>query len=177
LLRLSARNAAAGAALALVAACACDAAAAKTVKPAARVIAGKASVVDGDGVEIQGIKIRLFGVDAPEIDQYCKRADGTRWRCGQYATVALDRLAGGKDLSCATRENDRYGRPVAVCKVDGRDLASELAREGWAFAYRKYSSDYVDEESAAKEARAGVWIGEVEAPWDYRRRGGAGRQP
>jgi endonuclease YncB( thermonuclease family) len=47
---------------------------------------------------------------------------------------------------------------------------AELAREGWVLAYRRYSMDYVDEEDAAKKQRAGVWAGELEAPWDYRHR-------
>jgi endonuclease YncB( thermonuclease family) len=137
----------------------------------ARMIEGRATVVDGDGLEIAGIKIRLFGIDAPEVEQYCTRSDGARWRCGQYATVALDRLAGGKDVTCAVRSTDHYGRPVAVCTIpNNRDLAAEQAREGWALAYRRYSKDYVDEETAASSAKSGVWVGRFEAPWDWRRR-------
>jgi endonuclease YncB( thermonuclease family) len=127
-------------------------------------------VVDGDGVEIDQVKVRLFGADAPEIEQYCERRDGSRWRCGQYATVALDRIAGGKDVSCVLREKDRYGRQIGVCKVEGRDLAQELVREGWALAYRRYSTDYVPEEQAAQRAKAGIWAGRFEAPWAYRER-------
>jgi endonuclease YncB( thermonuclease family) len=132
--------------------------------------AGKVSVIDGDGLEIGGVKIRLFGVDAPEVDQYCGRDDGTRWRCGQYATVALDRLVGGKSVTCTVHQMDRYGRPVAACSLEGRDVAGELAREGWVLAYRKYSADYADEEEVAKKARSGVWAGRVEPPWQYRER-------
>ena len=137
----------------------------------ARQIDGRATVVDGDGIEIAGIKIRLFGIDAPEVDQYCTRSDGARWRCGQYATVALDRLAAGKPVSCAVRSTDHYGRPVATCTMsDGKDLAAEQAREGWAFAYRRYSKDYTDEEDKASDAKLGVWAGKFEFPWDYRHR-------
>jgi endonuclease YncB( thermonuclease family) len=169
-LLLTARILAAGAVAVLVAACAGDACAGKTAARPVQVLAGKATVIDGDGLEIGGVRIRLFGVDAPEIEQYCERADSTRWRCGQYATVALDRLAGGKAVTCTARDRDRYRRPVAVCTVDGRDVAEELARDGWALAYRTYSTDYVDEEDAAKKARSGVWIGHVEPPWSYRQR-------
>jgi endonuclease YncB( thermonuclease family) len=136
----------------------------------AQVIAGRATVVDGDGLEIGGTKIRLFGIDAPEVGQYCVRADGARWRCGQYATVELDRMAGGKNVSCTSRHKDRYGRPVAVCTVDGRDLASQLARGGWVLAYRQFSSDYIDEEELARKEHAGVWSGELEPPWAWRQR-------
>jgi endonuclease YncB( thermonuclease family) len=136
-----------------------------------RAIEGRATIVDGDGVEIDGVKVRLFGVDAPEIEQYCWRGDGSRWRCGQYATVALDRLAGGRDVSCAVRDQDRYGRPVAVCTIEGRDLAAEQASAGWALAYRQFSQDYVDEERAAQGAKLGVWAGRFEAPWVWRQKG------
>jgi endonuclease YncB( thermonuclease family) len=134
------------------------------------VIAGRASVVDGDGVEIDGTKIRLFGIDAMETGQYCRRADGSRWRCGQYATVALDRLAGGREIRCNVRAVDRYDRPVAVCRVGDVDLGAEQVKNGWAVAYRRFSKDYVDQEQAAKQARAGAWAGTFEMPWDWRHR-------
>ena len=144
--------------------------AAKAKQSQGRVLSGKATVIDGDGLDIAGARIRLFGVDAPEVDQYCNRNDGTRWRCGHYATVALDRLTAGKNVVCTSRQKDRYGRNVASCTVEGRDVAAELAREGWVLAYRRYSMDYVDEEDAAKKQRAGVWAGELEAPWLWRHR-------
>jgi endonuclease YncB( thermonuclease family) len=145
-------------------------------KSAAKVIAGRATVVDGDGVEIGGVKIRLFGVDAPEIDQYCNRADGTRWRCGQYATVELDRTIAGREVTCAVRDKDRYGRPVAVCRVAEIDLAATQAKSGLAVAYRKFTRDYVDEEDDARSAKRGVWSGRFEMPWDWRNRAANARQ-
>lgn len=164
------------AAAALVAAASCTRAGGE--KPAShagpagagKTISGRASVIDGDGLEIGGEKIRLFGIDAPEIDQYCRRSDGTRWRCGHYASVELDRLVAGREVECAVRDVDRYGRPVAVCKVAGADLAEAQTRAGWALAYRKFTRDYVDEEDAARAARRGVWQGEFDAPWSYRQR-------
>jgi endonuclease YncB( thermonuclease family) len=142
----------------------------KKAPGAVKEIAGRATVVDGDGVEIGGVKIRLFGVDAPEIDQYCNRADGTRWRCGQYATVELDRTIAGREVTCAVRDKDRYGRPVAVCRVDEIDLAASQAKSGLAVAYRKFTRDYVDEEDDARSAKRGVWSGRFEMPWDWRNR-------
>ncbi len=134
------------------------------------VIDGTAVVVDGDGVEIDGRKIRLFGIDAPETDQYCKRDDGVRWRCGQYSTVELDRLAGGRRLSCEVKDIDSYDRPVAVCRVGDRDIAAEQGRGGWASAYGRSSDRYSDLEDEARGARRGVWQGAFEKPWDWRRR-------
>jgi len=133
-------------------------------------IVGRATVVDGDGLEIEGAKIRLFGIDAVETGQYCRRVDGSRWRCGQYATVALDRLAGGREVRCSVRARDQYERQVAVCRLGGVDLAAEQVKAGWAVAYRRFSSDYVAAEGDAKRARAGIWQGEFEMPWEWRRR-------
>ncbi|TFH24295.1 MAG: thermonuclease family protein [Myxococcales bacterium] len=134
------------------------------------VIEGTAVVVDGDGVEIDGRKIRLFGIDAPETGQYCERDDGVRWRCGQYSTVELDRLAGGRRLSCEVKDVDPYDRPVAVCRAGDRDIAAEQVRGGWAVAYRRYSERYIELEDEARRARRGVWQGSFEKPWDWRRR-------
>ena len=133
-----------------------------------RVISGLASVVDGDGLEVEGVKIRLWGVDAPEVEQYCRRDDGTRWHCGQHATVALDALAGGRRVFCVQRERDAYQRALCVCKLGDRDLAAEQVRAGWALAYRKYSGRYIEEETAAAAQRLGMWAGRFEKPWDWR---------
>jgi endonuclease YncB( thermonuclease family) len=134
------------------------------------VVTGRASVVDGDGLEINGTKIRLFGIDAPEIDQYCQRSDGTRWRCGHYASVELDRLVAGHEVSCSVRAVDQYERSVAVCRVGEIDLAALQVRNGWAVAYRKFSKDYVNEEDAAHRTKRGLWAGNFDMPWAWRAR-------
>ena len=133
-------------------------------------IEGRPSVVDGDGLEIDGVKIRIYGIDAPEVGQYCRRADGARWRCGQYATVELDRLLRGKEVVCAVKTRDSYGRSVAVCKMGELDIARHQVTEGWAVAYRRYSKDYIAAEEAAKKARRGIWRGNFELPWLWRQR-------
>jgi endonuclease YncB( thermonuclease family) len=137
---------------------------------AARVIKGRATVIDGDGLEIGGTKIRLFGIDAPEIDQYCQRNDGTRWRCGHYASVELDRLVASHEVSCAARTVDQYDRSVAVCRVGDVDVAEMQVRHGWAVAYRKFSKDYVDDEDVARASKLGLWAGRFEMPWAWRER-------
>jgi endonuclease YncB( thermonuclease family) len=131
-------------------------------------IAGLATVTDGDGLEIDGERIRLYGIDAPEVEQYCTRKDGTRWHCGQYSTVALDRLVAGKKVICDVRTLDSYARWVAVCKVGKVDLGQYQVSEGWAVAYRRYSKAYVDDENAARRKDRGMWAGKFEMPWDWR---------
>lgn len=84
-------------------------------------IAGVASVIDGDTLEIHGTRIRLHGIDAPESAQQCRRADGTSWACGREAAFALADLIGRKTVRCDQRDTDRYGRAVAVCTVGDAD--------------------------------------------------------
>ncbi|WP_333924357.1 thermonuclease family protein [Bradyrhizobium sp. CCBAU 21362] len=56
---------------------------------AAHDIVGRASVIDGDTIEIHGTRIRLWGIDAPEHDQLCRGDDSELYRCGQKAAAAL----------------------------------------------------------------------------------------
>ncbi len=130
-------------------------------------ITGLASVRDGDTVEIHGRAIRLFGIDAPEGRQVCRRGDRD-WRCGQAAAQALADHLARRPLTCQPRDTDRYDRPVAVCRVAGEDIGAWLVREGWALAYRRYSTDYVADERAAKAAGRGVWSTTFTPPWDWR---------
>jgi len=121
-------------------------------------IVGVASVTDGDTIQIHGQSIRFYGIDAPESGQLCK-LDDKPWRCGPAAANALADHIGARTVTCAPRDRDRYGRTVAVYRVEGEDVNAWLVREGWALAYRRYSSDYVDEEAAAKAAKRGLWRG------------------
>jgi endonuclease YncB( thermonuclease family) len=131
-------------------------------------IAGRAAIIDGDSFEIGDTGVRLFGVDAPEGRQSCTR-DGSEWACGNEAERKLRSLVGDRTVTCTRRDVDTYGRIVAVCRSGSTDLAAEMARSGFATAYRRYSSDYVDEESEARAARRGIWAGEFDSPEDYRR--------
>ncbi len=131
-------------------------------------IVGRASVVDGDTIEVHGQRIRLFGIDAPESAQLCL-ADDRHWRCGQQAALALDERVAGRPVVCTEKDRDRYGRIVAVCRAGDLDLNAWLVAEGWALAYRRYSTDYLDEEATASTARKGIWRGTFVPPWDWRR--------
>jgi endonuclease YncB( thermonuclease family) len=137
-------------------------------------LTGVASVIDGDTLEIRGQRIRLHGIDAPESRQLCETAAGQRWRCGQQAAFALADRIGRRQVSCAVRDTDRWGRVIAVCTQDGVDLNGWLVRGGWAVAYRRYSRDYIPAETDARSARRNIWSGRFDMPWDWRRaqRGG-----
>jgi len=92
---------------------------------AASDLTGRASVIDGDTIEIYGQRIRLFGIDAPESRQTCE-ADGQTYRCGQQAALALADEVGQRTVACEKRDTDRYGRIVAVCRAGGEDLNAWL---------------------------------------------------
>ncbi len=137
-------------------------------------IVGRASVIDGDTIEIHGQRIRLHGIDAPEKGQPCFDASGKAYRCGQIAAMALDEFIGASPVSCRERDTDRYGRTVATCAVRGVDIEAWLVQNGHAFAYRRYSSDYIGAEQEARNGKRGMWGGAAQPPWEWRkeRRGG-----
>ncbi len=136
--------------------------------PAVAEINGPVRVIDGDTIAIAGARIRLYGIDAPESAQVCQ-ADGKSYQCGTSATLALTGRIGGRSVSCEERDQDRYGRVVAVCHAGGEDLNAWLVSEGLAIAYRHYSTDYVGHERAAREAARGLWRGEFVEPWQWRK--------
>lgn len=137
-------------------------------------VTGQASVIDGDTIEIHGDRIRLHGIDAPESAQTCQR-DGQAWRCGAAAANALDRAIGRQTVRCRETDRDRYGRIVAVCTAGGTDLNEWMVVNGWAMAYRRYSTDYVPAERQARADQDGIWATTFTPPWEWRS-GGSGAQ-
>ena len=132
-----------------------------TVAPARQVRA-----IDGDTVDIDGVRYRLFGIDAPESRQTC-RAWGRSWGCGAAATEALRSHAAG--LSCAGSGTDTFGRTIGQCSSGGIDVNAWLVSNGWALAYRQFADDYVDEEDEARTAGRGMHRGDHVEPSEWRR--------
>ncbi len=130
-------------------------------------ILGRAKVIDGDTLEIAGNRVRLFGIDAPELDQTCLR-DGAVWACGREAAQQLAALAGVATLECQTRGTDQYRRHLAVCYSNGEELNLAMVEHGWALAYRAYGDDYVAAELRAKGYGLGIWSSQFTAPADFR---------
>lgn len=132
------------------------------------VVTGKARVLDGDTLAMGSVRIRLHGIDAAENGQTCNRADGETWDCAKAATKRLAKLIGDQRVECAVYDRDRYGRLVAECFAEGLNLNERLVRDGLAWAYRRYSQEYVTAEAAAKAARIGIWQAETTPPWQWR---------
>lgn len=129
---------------------------------------GNASVIDGDTIEIHGSRIRLHGIDAPEAGQTCLQ-NNKAYRCGQKAALFLDTLIGSSTVSCEKKDTDRYDRTIAECFSGAINLNESMVRNGWALAYQKYNHDYISAENIAKNEKLGMWAGEFQAPWDFRR--------
>ena len=134
---------------------------------------GPVRVVDGDTLVMDDRKIRLSGIDAPEMRQNCLDLNNQWYPCGRKAAQALSRRISGQPVTCAlSLQPDQYGRALGSCSfIDGEDMQSWLVRNGWAVAYRRYSLLYLHDESFARDNRAGIWSGRFVMPWNWRRGG------
>lgn len=129
-------------------------------------------VTDGDTLRVlyvtgetkSEIKIRLFGIDAPEKSQ----AFGTQ------SKKALSDLAFGKNLTVYSKGTDRYGRLLAWLFVGSTPINAAMVKAGFAWHYRKYApkeTKLADLETDARNNRRGLWIDAAPvAPWDYRKK-------
>lgn len=120
-------------------------------------------VIDGDTFELNGKKIRLYGIDAFEKGQKCYKHND-EFDCGKLSTDYLSFLLTGKNIECNHQSYDRYSRSIAICKVDRIDVSKMMVRQGWAKAYRKYSSNYVQDEEFAQKEKLGAWSKEFISP-------------
>lgn len=137
-------------------------------------------IVDGDTLAIDGVKYRINGIDAPEADQTCKRADGRSWRCGKVATDHLFELTDEREVRCEGLTADGYGRLIARCTADGQDLAARMIEDGMAWAFLRFTDEYAGVEARARAAERGIWQGEAIPAWAFRRArwaGAASRAP
>jgi endonuclease YncB( thermonuclease family) len=134
---------------------------------------GAARIVDGDTLALTlaggTLRVRLHGMDAPELDQTCPDAEGALLACGGAATAAMEDLIAGRPVRCVSQGNVNYDRLVAVCSVDGIDLGGALVERGLAWASRRHSMAYVGAEDAARARALGVWQGPAVPPWAWRK--------
>ncbi|GAB4814195.1 hypothetical protein N2152v2_001241 [Parachlorella kessleri] len=138
---------------------------------AGEVLLGPARVVDGDTMQVAGTRIRMYGIDAPETAQSCRKS-GKDYSCGLDAKAALEAKVGQAPVACEVKNKDLYGRSVAACYANsgaGGDLGAYLVENGYAVAYRQYSKEYIPLEEQAKAAKRGIWAGSFQEPAEWRK--------
>lgn len=118
-----------------------------------RSMAGVASVIDGDTIEIHGEQVRLDGFDTPEEGARCGAVN-----VYQAAALALSDFIGTQTVECALSGKDRYKRHIGTCSVGGAELGEHMVSTGWGRDWPRYSKRaYADEEKTARDAKAGIW--------------------
>ena len=127
-------------------------------------VAGMGRASDGDSFRLGEDRIRLLGLDAPELAQACTAADGRTWPCGHAARGRMAELLAAGPADCRPEDIDQYDRLLATCMIDGRDLGAAMVSEGLAVS----SGRYWTEEAAARRDRLGIWAGAFDAPREWR---------
>lgn len=128
---------------------------------------GTIHVIDADTLDVGGVRVRLHGIDAPEMGQPCM-ANGQEWDCGAWVRNAVVASYEGRYARCSQVDIDRYNRVVARCSVNGQDMGGAIVRAGLAWAYRQYSDAYDLDEKAAAITGQGLWGVQIEPPAQYR---------
>ena len=123
------------------------------------------SVHDGDTITVlqgkQQVKVRLFGIDAPELKQ----------PYGKKSKQFLANLIAGEVVEVEENGKDRYKRTIGTIYLDGKDINAQMVENGYAWAYRKFSKKYAPQESRAKYQKLGLWRDEEPVPpWEWRKR-------
>ena len=130
--------------------------------------ADKLIVTDGDTIRIGEERIRFSGIDAPERKQTCIYQE-IEFNCGEFSKNLLIEKIADQEVSCIRESIDQYGRTLAECFVGKESLSSYLVREGYAFAYRKYSDKFIADEEYAQSKGNGMWSMQFLFPWDFRK--------
>ena len=126
-------------------------------------------IIDGDTIHLNNEKIRFTGIDTPELKQTCSKNNEIIY-CGIQARQLLIDKIGKNKVNCFSEGKDQYNRTLAECFVNDLSLSRFLVREGYAFAYRKYSKKFIEDENFAKNNNMGMWSMKFEYPWDWRKK-------
>lgn len=138
---------------------------ARAGEAAPRIVSGPATVIDGATLDLGGRRLRLYGMDAPDLDQTCSDGHERDYACGRAAAAALTARIGGENVACELREADG----TALCRRDGEDLAAWMVANGYAIADRSAPAAYEAQDRRAWGRRVGLWSGVFEIPADRRR--------
>ena len=131
-------------------------------------LANNLKVVDGDTIVLNGEKIRFSAIDTPELKQTCLQGN-EKVSCGVSAKILLIKKIGNNTPECISEGKDVYKRTLAECFVNSESLSKFLVRSGYAFAYRKYSTKFIEDEDFAKANKLGMWAMKFQYPWDFRK--------
>ena len=143
-------------------------------------IFGIPKIIDGDTLQIKSKKIRLEGIDAPEIKQQCQKkfleisvAVGLNFKknysCGVISKKKLINKIDKSQVKCTLSSIDRYKRYLATCYKNKINLNKWMVRKGFAVAYKRYSKDYERDEGYAKKNKLGIWQGSFVRPEKWRK--------
>ncbi|MDC3036483.1 thermonuclease family protein [Candidatus Pelagibacter sp.] len=126
-------------------------------------------IIDGDTINLNGEKIRFSGIDTPEIKQKCTKNNEVIM-CGIEAKELLINKIKNNKINCVREGKDQYKRTLAECFVNDLSLSSYLVKSGYAFAYRKFSNKFIEDEDFARSNKLGMWSMNFEYPWDWRKK-------
>lgn len=133
------------------------------------IISNNVRVVDGDSIVIDNIKVRLQGIDAPELKQRCNnKVTHKLYACGEGSKSYLITLINYNTVKCLKEGIDRYNRVLAYCYVGEINLNKEMVSSGNAVAYRKYDPSFIEYEEQARGNKIGIWASEFEEPEKWR---------
>ena len=143
-------------------------------------IYGEAKVIDGDTLRIKKSKIRLEGIDAPEMKQKCKKpylqisntigiTFNREYNCGQKSKKELESKIKKTKIKCIIKSKDKYKRHLATCFKGDLNLNQWMVKRGYAVAYKRYSKQYLVDEQKAKEDKLGIWEGSFIRPEKWRK--------
>ncbi len=127
-------------------------------------------VIDGDTIILGKLRIRLQGIDAPELIQECRDKKSMKvYKCGEAAKEYLIKLIETQEVACTDEGLDKYRRQLAYCYVGDINLNKEMVRTGNALAYSKYDLSFMKEELQARWNKVGIWASDFEKPEAFRR--------
>lgn len=124
-------------------------------------------VIDGDTLDLEGVKVRLKGIDAPEIKQLCRK-DKNIFNCGELAKRSLEALILDKVVSCNKSSIDKYGRYISYCTNGDKSLNHEMIKHGLAYTYMNHNAILALSEYKACFMQSGLWSGKFDKPWKWR---------
>lgn len=131
-------------------------------------VSGPVQVITGDRISVGGRNIRLYGIDAPELQQTCENRHGRSYDCGATARDILKQIVGDREAQCTLYAKLSGNIFTGRCFIGTADIGEMLIRRGWAFAYRGTSHRYAVAEGQAQAAHAGLWAGRAQRPWVWR---------